>query len=99
MPEETERTESYDPSVPTREGEILASDDVVVARGTGRSGPHDIGTRPQDVPHTLGTDFGGPGSPTRRLWEEAEGVEPPPVERPPEADLPLPPDNPGGPPP
>ena len=38
-------------------------------RGPARSGPSNIGTRPEDVPHSLNADFGGEGSPTDRLWK------------------------------
>jgi hypothetical protein len=37
--------------------------------GSARSGPNNIGTRPEDVPHGLNVDFGGEGSPTDRLWK------------------------------
>ena len=30
---------------------------------------NNIGTRPEDVPRTLNTNFGGEGSPTDRLWK------------------------------
>jgi len=48
-------------------------DGVAASRGTGfgsaRSGPNNVGTRPEDVPHGLNVDFGGEGSPTDRLWK------------------------------
>jgi len=37
--------------------------------GSARSGPNNVGTRPEDVPHSLNVDFGGEGSPTDRLWK------------------------------
>jgi len=37
--------------------------------GSARSGPNNIGTRPEDVPRRLNVDFGGEGSPTARLWK------------------------------
>jgi len=37
--------------------------------GSARSGPNNIGTRPEDVPSGLNVDFGGEGSPTDRLWK------------------------------
>jgi hypothetical protein len=37
--------------------------------GSARSGPDNIGTRPEDVPRRLNADFGGEGSPTDRLWK------------------------------
>ncbi len=37
--------------------------------GSARSGPNNIGTRPEDVPRRLNVDFGGEGSPTDRLWK------------------------------
>jgi hypothetical protein len=66
-----------------------------------RSGPDDIGTQPEDAPRTLGTDLGGRGSPTSRLWREAQRTreESAESEKGPEIELPTPPDNPGGPPP
>jgi hypothetical protein len=76
--------------------------DIAAEAGSGHSGPHDIGTRPQDVPTTLGADLGGPGSPTNRLWSETEVKKRRRREKEPEpqpVDLPIPPDNPGGPPP
>ena len=36
--------------------------------GSARSGPNNVGTRPEDVPRRLNVDFGGKGSPTDRLW-------------------------------
>ena len=97
-----EATAAYDPAIPTRSGHELRSDDLLAEVGTGRSGPHDMSTRVEDAPTTLGTDLGGSGSPTSRLWEEAERSGPRRHERTarePEVDLPTPADNPGGPPP
>jgi hypothetical protein len=37
--------------------------------GPARSGPNNIGTRPEDVPRSLNVDFGDEGSPTDRLWK------------------------------
>jgi hypothetical protein len=37
--------------------------------GSARSGPNNIGTRPEDVPRGLNVDFGDEGSPTDRLWK------------------------------
>ena len=37
--------------------------------GSARSGPNNIGVRPEDVPRGLNVDFGGQGSPTDRLWK------------------------------
>jgi hypothetical protein len=37
--------------------------------GSVRSGPHNIGTRPEDVARGLNVDLGGEGSPTDRLWK------------------------------
>jgi len=34
----------------------------------GHHGPNNIGTHPEDVPHSLNADMGGEGSPTDRLW-------------------------------
>jgi hypothetical protein len=39
----------------------------VTGFGSARSGPNNIGTRPEDVPRGLNVDFGGEGSPTDRL--------------------------------
>jgi hypothetical protein len=93
-----------DPTIRRHEGHEVRSDDVAAAADTGRSGPHDIGTRSKDVPATLGADLGGAGSPTNRLWEEAVSDETRSRERSRrrnevEVDLPIPPDNLGGPPP
>jgi hypothetical protein len=72
-------------------------------QGTGHYGPHNIGTHLEDVPRTLGTDMGGPDSPTSRIWNAGDRRKPPrspqPLTRKPEVSLPMPPDNPGGPPP
>jgi hypothetical protein len=37
--------------------------------GSARSGPHNIGARPEDLPRSLNVDFGGEGSATDRLWK------------------------------
>jgi len=75
-------------------------DKTAVAKAPPHSGPHDIGTHVEDAPPTLGTDFGGPGSPTNRLWKNAEDEHPSERRRSePTVDLPMPADNPGGPPP
>lgn len=90
-----------DPSIPLRDGEIRAAHDLVAQAGTGRSGPDDVGTGAHDLDSESAQRDVGQPDPTARLWREAGAAEP---ERPargstPEVELPMPPDNPGGPPP
>jgi hypothetical protein len=53
----------------------------------------------EDAPPTLGTDLGGPESPTNHLWKEPERDTLEPSTPEPKIELPTPTDNPGGPPP
>ncbi len=40
----------YDPGIPTEEGYLAPLEDPVANWGSGASGPHDVGTRPEDIP-------------------------------------------------
>lgn len=48
------------------------------AAGTGRSGPHDLGTEPEDVTAAIGHDLTSPGTPSGKLWARATGESAPP---------------------
>jgi hypothetical protein len=58
--------------------------------GSARSGPNNIGTRPEDVPRSLNADFGGEGSPTDRLWKRGRTELGKTLKRQGDADLRLP---------
>lgn len=58
----------YDPGIPTREGFRAPAPGPAGHLGTGASGPHDIGTRPEDVPRDPLRAMNDPRAPQNRVW-------------------------------
>lgn len=67
------RSSGYDPGIPTRDGYETSAGDLVRRLGTGASGPHDIGTRPGDVPRDPLRAMNDPESPQNRVWTRDRG--------------------------
>jgi hypothetical protein len=63
---------TYDPGIPTRAG-YRAPDDPLANAGTGRSGPDDVGTQPEDGHGPMLGGLADPSSPMQRLWRHEEG--------------------------